>query len=211
MAKSLATLVAERLIHLKVMKFQPNSPFLWSNGWTSPIYCDDRRILSYPKERDFIKLEMSRVVAENFPEADVIAGIAINAICHGLLVAHQLSLPFVYVYPRPKDHGLENQIEGDVRPNQKVVIIENQINIGVNTMRVIEALRASGCKVLGIVTLLDYELQEAADRLEYAGVPKVALTTFSDIVQTAKEQHYFSDEDIRILNEWHSRPKKWSK
>ena len=209
--KSLEKIVAERLVALKAIKLQPISPFKWGNGWDSPIYCDDRRSLSYPKERDFLKLELSRIVAEQFPETDVIAGIATNAIAHGVLVAHQLSLPFVYVYPEPKDHGLENQIEGDLRPQKNVVIIENQVAVADVSLRVIEALRSNGCNVLGVVTVLDYELEIGHNTLKEAGVPLVALTNFSTVLETAAEKHCISKQDLAMLNEWHKNPAKWKK
>ncbi|MCR5505293.1 MAG: orotate phosphoribosyltransferase [Elusimicrobiaceae bacterium] len=209
--KTLEKIVAERLVALKAIKLQPISPFKWGNGWNSPIYCDDRRGLSYPKERDFLKLELSRIVAEQFPETDVIAGIATNAIAHGVLVAHQLSLPFVYVYSSPKDHGLENQIEGDLRPKQNVVVIENQVAIADSSIRVIEALRNNGCNVLGVVTILDYELEVGHNALKEAGVPLVALTTFSAVIETAAETGYISKQDVKMLNDWHKHPAKWKK
>ena len=209
--KTLEKIVAERLVALKAIKLQPISPFKWGNGWNSPIYCDDRRSLSYPKERDFIKLEMSCIVAEQFPETDVIAGIATNAIAHGVLVAHQLSLPFVYVYPSPKDHGLENQIEGDLRPKENVVVIENQVAIADVSVKVIEALRNNGCNVLGVVTILDYELEVGHKALKKAGVPLVPLTNFSSVIETAAEMKYISKQDLKMLNEWHQNPAKWKK
>ncbi len=209
--KTLEKIVAERLVGLKAIKLQPISPFKWGNGWNSPIYCDDRRSLSYPKERDFLKLELSRIVAEQFPETDVIAGIATNAIAHGVLVAHQLSLPFVYVYPSPKDHGLENQIEGDLRPKQNVVVIENQVAIADVSLKVIEALRNNGCNVLGLVTILDYELEIGHKGLKKAGVPLVPLTNFSSVIETAAEMKYISEKDLQMLNDWHKNPAKWKK
>lgn len=209
--KSLEKLVAERLLALKAIKLQPMSPFKWGNGWDSPIYCDDRKILSYPKERDFMKLELSRVVAETFPKVDVIAGIAVNAIAHGVLIAHQLSLPFVYVHPFPKDHGLENQIEGDLRPHQNVVILENQVAIGDNCQKVIEALRSNGCNVLGVVTILDYELELGHQVLADAKVPLVPLTNFTTLIETALELGYIPKETAKLLNTWHSNPAKWRK
>lgn len=209
--KTLEKLVAERLLALKAIKLQPMSPFKWGNGWNSPIYCDDRKILSYPKERDFLKLEMSRVVAETFPKVDVIAGIAVNAVAHGVLVAHQLSLPFVYVHPFPKDHGLENQIEGDLRPHQNVVIIENQVAIGDNCQKVIEAIRNNGCNVLGVVTILDYELALGQQVLNEANVPLVPLTNYSTLMDTARELGYISLETAKLLDRWHNAPEKWTK
>ena len=209
--KTLEKIVAERLVALKAIKLQPISPFKWGNGWNSPIYCDDRRSLSYPKERDFIKLELSRIVAEQFPETDVIAGIATTASAHGGLVAPQLSLPFDYVYPSPKDHGLENQIEGDLRPKQNVVVIENQVAIADVSYKVIEALRNNGCNVLGVVTILDYELEVGHKLLKKAGVPLVPLTNFSSVIETAAEMKCISKKDLQMLNEWHKNPAKWKK
>ena len=209
--KTLEKIVAERLVALKAIKLQPISPFKWGNGWNSPIYCDDRRSLSYPKERNFLKLELSRIIAEQFPETDVIAGIATNAIAHGVLVAHQLSLPFVYVYPSPKDHGLENQIEGDLRPKQNVVVIENQVAIADVSLKVIEALRNNGCNVLGVVTILDYELEVGHKVLKKAGVPLVSLTNFTSVIETAAEMKCISKQDLKMLNEWHTNPAKWKK
>lgn len=209
--KSLEKIVAERLLALKAIKLQPNSPFKWGNGWQSPIYCDDRKILSYPKERDFMKLEMSRVVAETFPKVDVIAGIATNAIAQGVLVAHQLSLPFVFVHPFPKDHGLENQIEGDLRPHQNVVIIENQVAIGDNAQKVIEVIRNNGCNVLGVVSMFNYELELGKQVLAAEEVPLVALTSFSCVLNTAKELGYIPMETAKLLEKWHKDPENWKK
>ena len=163
--KVLQEMAARRLLQLKAIKFQPKNPFVWSNGWNSPMYCDDRKVLSYPKMRDFIRLELARVIAEMYPDVDIIAGVATNAIAHGVLVAEQLSLPFVYVHPQPKDHGLENQIEGDLRPRQSVVIVENQVNTGENIIKVVEAIRNNGCQVLGVVTIFDYGFSTTRKKL----------------------------------------------
>ena len=158
----LQNLTAIKMLQLKAFKFQLNNPFKWGNGWCAPLYCDDRKILSYPKIRNFVRIELARVIAEMYPDADVIAGVATNAIAHGVLVAEQLGLPFVYVHPTPKDHGLENQIEGDLRPRQSVVIVENQVNIGSNCLKVAKVLRENGCKVLGVVTIFDYGFRRAS-------------------------------------------------
>lgn len=152
----LQNLTAIKMLQLKAFKFQLSNPFKWANGWFAPLYCDDRKILSYPKIRNFVRIELARTIAEMYPEADVIAGVATNAIAHGVLVAEQLGLPFVYVHPTPKDHGLENQIEGDLMPRQSVVIVENQVNVGSNCLKVVKALEDNGCRVLGIVTIFDY-------------------------------------------------------
>lgn len=205
-ANNLETLVIDRLLKLKVFKRQSVSPFLWANGWKSPIYCDDKKILSYPKERDFFKLEVSRVLMENFPDADVVAAVATNAIAQGVLVAEQLNLPFVYVYPRPKDHGLENQIEGDVLPGQKVVVIENQVNLGVHAIQAVEALRMSGCKVLGVLTILDYEIPSSRKLFAKSDVKLVAMATFSQVLDAAKAIGQVSSIEYDEIKKWHNNP-----
>ena len=209
--KVLREMTAVRLLQLKAIKFQPKNPFVWANGWTSPMYCDDRKILSYPKMRDFIRLELARVVSEMYPDADIIAGVATNAIAHGVLVAEQLSLPFVYVHPHPKDHGLENQIEGDLRPRQSVVIVENQINEGVNCSKVVEAIRNNGCKVLGVVTIFNYDLESAKRRLDDIDVDVTALTDFETVMRHAAAMGIVDGEQKQTVEAWQQNPENWSK
>ena len=209
--KVLQEMTAVRLLQLKAIKFQPKNPFVWANGWTSPMYCDDRKVLSYPKMRDFIRLELARVIAEMYPDADIIAGVAPNAIAHGVLVAEQLSLPFVYVHPRPKDHGLENQIEGDLRPRQSVVILENQVNIGVNCTKVIEAIRNNGCKVLGVVTIFDYDFAATKRKFEKLDVTLTALTNFETVLRHAAAMDIINEEQQSIITNWQHNPAKWEK
>ena len=209
--KVLQEMTAVRLLQLKAIKFQPKNPFMWANGWTAPMYCDDRKILSYPKMRDFIRLELARVIAEMYPDADIIAGVAINAIAHGVLVAEQLSLPFVYVHPQPKDHGLENQIEGDLRPRQSVVIVENQINVGTNCAKVIEAIRNNGCKVLGVVTIFDYGFSTTKRKLEKMDVSLTALTNFETVLRHASAMGFIDEEQQSIIENWQHNPAKWEK
>ena len=207
----LQNLTAIKMLQLKAFKFQINNPFKWANGWHAPLYCDDRKILSYPKIRDFIRIELARIIAEMYPDADVIAGVATNAIAHGILVAEQLSLPFVYVHPTPKDHGLENQIEGDLRPRQSVVIIENQVNVGSNCLKVAEALRNNGCKVLGIVTLFDYGFPSTYRKLEKAGIDLIALTNLDTVLHHAENMGIITAEESKELHAWQHKPSKWTK
>lgn len=204
-------LVAKKLLQLKTFRVQANNPFVWVNGWKSPVYFDDRKIFSYTYMRNFIKLELARTVAERFPDADVIAGVAINAIAHGVLVAEQLALPYIYVHPTPKDHGLENQIEGDLRPRQRVVIIENQVNLGHNIQKVIDAVRNNGCTVEAVVALFDYQMAASKRMLTEEDVPLVALTNFESVVAQAETDSVFSEEDIATLRAWHKNPAKWKK
>ena len=204
-------MTAIKMLQLKAFKFQLNNPFVWANGWSAPLYCDDRKILSYPKMRDFIRLELARTIAELYPDADVIAGIATNAIAHGVLVAEQLSLPFVYVHPTPKNHGLENQMEGDLRPRQSVVIVENQVNAGNNCAKVVEALRNNGCNVLGIVTIFDYEFSATQRKLAKLGVDLTALTNLDTVLHHAQYTGVISEEESAIIKDWQQHPSKWNK
>jgi orotate phosphoribosyltransferase len=207
----LQNLTAIKMLQLKAFKFQLQNPFVWANGWSAPMYCDDRKILSYPKMRDFVRLELSRTIAELYPDTDVVAGIATNAIAHGVLVAEQLSLPFVYVHPTPKDHGLENQIEGDLRPRQNVVIVENQVNAGNNCVKVVEAIRNNGCKVLGIVTIFDYEFPTTQRKLSKLGVDLTSLTNMDTVLHHASHLGMINPEDEAAIKDWQKHPSNWNK
>lgn len=209
--KILRELTAVRLLQMRAIKFQPKNPFLWGNGWSAPMYCDDRKVLSYPKMRDFVRLELARVISEMYPDADVVAGVAINAIAHGVLVAEQLSLPFVYVHPTPKDHGLENQIEGDLRPRQSVVVVENQVNTGENILKVVEVLRNNGCKVLGVVTIFDYAFPSTRKKLEEMDVTLIPLTDFETVLRHAAAMDMVDEEQRKSIAKWQSNPAKWKK
>ena len=209
--KVLQEMTAVRLLQLKAIKFQPKNPFVWANGWNAPMYCDDRKVLSYPKMRDFIRLELARVIAEMYPDADIIAGVATNAIAHGVLVAQQLSMPFVYVHPQPKDHGLENQIEGDLRPRQSVVIVENQVNTGENILKVVEAIRNNGCKVLGVVTIFDYCFAATKRKLDKIDVSLTSLTNIETVLRHAFAMDLMDEEQKQIIEQWQHNPAKWEK
>ena len=209
--KVLQEMTAVRLLQLKAIKFQPKNPFVWANGWNAPMYCDDRKVLSYPKMRDFIRLELARVIAEMYPDADIIAGVATNAIAHGVLVAQQLSMPFVYVHPQPKDHGLENQIEGDLRPRQSVVVVENQVNTGENILKVVEAIRNNGCKVLGVVTIFDYCFAATKRKLDKIDVSLTSLTNIETVLRHAFAMDLIDEEQKQIIEQWQHNPAKWEK
>ena len=209
--KILRELTAVRLLQMRAIKFQPKNPFLWGNGWSAPMYCDDRKVLSYPKMRDFVRLELARVISEMYPDADVVAGVAINAIAHGVLVAEQLSLPFVYVHPTPKNHGLENQIEGDLRPRQSVVVVENQVNTGENIIKVVEVLRNNGCKVLGLVTIFDYAFPATRKKLEEMDITLTPLTDFETVLRHAAAMEMIDEDQRKSIAKWQSNPAKWKK
>lgn len=208
--KKLDTLLAQKLMQINAIKLQPDSPFAWATGWQSPIYTDLRMTLSYPEVRNLIKVEMARLIMENYGEADVIAGIATGAIAHGALVADSLAMPFVYVRSTPKDHGLENLIEGDIKPGQKVVLIEDQLSTGNNCMKCLNTVREAGGIVLGVVVIYDYRFAPAAKLLRRAKLPIVTLTNFDTMLDVAINEEMISDADADILRQWHSDPESWT-
>ncbi len=207
----LEELVAAKLLRVKAIKIQPKMPFTWVTGWRSPIYCDNRKILSYPHIRNLIGVEMAHTIAEKYPEAEVIASVATNAIAIGVLVANALGLPFIYVHPTPKTHGFENQIEGDLRPHQKIVLIEDQVSIGDNCLKVVEALRKNTGDVLGVISIFHYQLSDTIKKFEKAGVPCEGLCAFEAAIRQAQETGYLSPEDAKVLYAWHKDPTNWKK
>jgi len=201
---------AARLLQVNAIKLQPNDPFTWASGWKSPFYCDNRRTLSFPQLRSFIKLELAHAVLEHFPQADVVAGVATGAIAQGALVADALQLPFVYVRSKPKDHGLENLIEGDLKAGQKVVVIEDLISTGGSSLKAVEAIRKAGCEVVGMVAAYTYGFAVAEDAFKAADVKLVTLTDYEHVVQKAVETGYIAKEDVVLLNEWRLNPAEWN-
>ena len=202
---------ASKLLDVKAIKLQPNNPFTWASGWKSPFYCDNRKTLSYPQLRDFVKLELCHAILENFPEADAVAGVATGAIAQGALVADELSLPFVYVRSKPKDHGLENLIEGDLQTGAKVVVVEDLISTGGSSLKAVEALRRHGCEVVGMVASYTYGFPVAEKAFSEAGVKLVTLTDYENVVAQAVETGYIGKEDVEVLNTWRSNPAEWNK
>ena len=200
---------AARLLQVNAIKLQPNDPFTWASGWKSPFYCDNRRTLSFPQLRSFIKLELTHAVLEHFPQADAVAGVATGAIAQGALVADALQLPFVYVRSKPKDHGLENLIEGDLKAGQKVVVIEDLISTGGSSLKAVEAIRKAGCEVVGMVAAYTYGFAVAEDAFKAADVKLVTLTDYEHAVQKAVETGYIAKEDVVLLNEWRLNPAEW--
>ena len=208
--KILDTLLAEKLMQISAIKLQPDSPFAWASGWQSPIYTDLRMTLSYPDVRNLIKVEMARLIMEHFGEAEVIAGIATGAIAHGALVADSLAMPFVYVRSTPKDHGLENLIEGDIKPGQKVVLIEDQLSTGNNCMKCLNAIQEAGGIVLGAVVIFDYQFSRAAKALKRAKLPVITLTDFETMLDVAIDKNQLTPADVETLQQWHNDPENWT-
>jgi len=207
--KTLEKSVAEKLLKIKAVKLQPNNPFVWASGWNSPIYCDNRKTLSYPQIRSYIKIELARLILEMYPEVEVIAGVATGAIAQAALVADILGLPFVYIRPTPKDHGLENMIEGDLRPKQKVVVIEDLISTGGSSLKAVEAIRNDGSEVLGMVAIFTYGFPVADQKFKKAKVKLTTLCTYDAVLSEALSTNYISVDDIETLQEWRQNPSTW--
>lgn len=208
--KTLEKSVAEKLLKIKAIKLQPNNPFIWASGWKSPIYCDNRKTLSYPQIRNYIKIELTRLILEMYPEVEVIAGVATGAIAQGALVADALGLPFVYVRPTPKDHGLENMIEGDLRPKQKVVVIEDLISTGGSSLKAVEAIRNDGSEVLGMIAIFTYGFPVAEQKFKQAKVKLTTLCNYDAVLAHALSIKYISANDIATLQEWRKNPSVWN-
>ena len=192
--KNLERLFAEKLLKIKAIKLQPANPFTWASGWKSPFYCDNRKTLSYPSLRNFVKIEITRLILERFGQVD-----AIDA----------LNLPFVYVRSTPKDHGLENLIEGELRPGMKVVVVEDLISTGGSSLKAVEAIRRDGCEVIGMVAAYTYGFPVAEEAFKNAKVTLVTLTNYEAVLDVALRTGYIEEEDIQTLNEWRKDPAHW--
>ncbi|MCR5779698.1 MAG: orotate phosphoribosyltransferase [Bacteroidaceae bacterium] len=208
--KTLEKIFANKLLKVKAIKLQPANPFTWASGWKSPFYCDNRKTLSYPDLRSFVKIETARIIMERFPEVDAIAGVATGAIPQGALVADTLSLPFVYVRSKPKDHGLENLIEGELRPGMKVVVVEDLISTGGSSLKAVEAIRNNACDVIGMVAAYTYGFDVAKKAFKEAGVELVTLTNYEAVVAEALATDYIRESDVEVLNEWRRDPAHWN-
>ncbi len=207
--KSIENLVAEELLRVRAIKVQPSNPFTWASGWKSPIYCDNRKTLSYPDVRTLIKIEIARIIRETYGNVDVIAGVATGAIAQGAMVAEELGLPFVYVRSSPKDHGLENLIEGDLKPGQKVVVVEDLISTGGSSLKAVEAIRKDGCEVAGMVAIFTYGFPIAQEKFREAGVELTTLSNYEAVLSHLVETNYISEEERATLQEWRKDPANW--
>lgn len=208
--KKLDILLAEKLLKISAIKLQPENPFTWASGWNSPIYTDNRKTLSYPAIRSFIKVELSRLIAENFEDAEVVAGVATGAIAQGALVADSLGLPYVYVRSSPKDHGLENLIEGNIKPGQKVVIVEDLISTGGSSLKAAQAVRNAGGEVVGMVAIFSYEFPVAKEAFAKAGIKLVTISGYSSMLEAALKINYIKESDIETLQLWREDPANWA-
>jgi orotate phosphoribosyltransferase len=207
--KTLEKIFAGKLLKVKAIKLQPTNPFTWASGWKSPFYCDNRKTLSYPELRTFVKTETARIIMERFPEVEAIAGVATGAIPQGALVADVLALPFVYVRSKPKDHGLENLIEGELRPGMKVVVVEDLISTGGSSLKAVEAIRNNACDVIGMVAAYTYGFDVARKAFQDAGVELITLTNYEAVVAEALATGYIRETDVETLNQWRRDPAHW--
>ena len=208
---TLETIFAAKLLDVKAIKLQPNAPFTWASGWKSPFYCDNRKTLSFPTLRSCVKIELARLVMEQFPEANAVAGVATGAIAQGALVADELGLPFAYVRSKPKDHGLANLIEGELPVGAKVVVVEDLISTGGSSLKAVEALRNAGFEVVGMVASYTYGFDVAKQAFEEAKVQLLTLTNYEAVLEAALQTGYISKDQIPTLNEWRSNPSEWRK
>lgn len=203
-------LLAEKLLHISAIKLQPESPFVWASGWNSPIYTDNRIILSYPDVRNFVKVELARTILENYPEANAIAGVATGAIAIGAIVADSLGLPYVYVRNTPKDHGLENMIEGNLKPGSKVVIVEDIVSTAASSLKAVDAVQMAGCDVVGMTCLFNFQFPEAVKRISDANLSMAPLLTYSKMLEVASEIDYISPAELETLRQWREDPAAWT-
>jgi orotate phosphoribosyltransferase len=203
--------VAEKLLQVNAVKLNPKEPFTWASGWKSPIYCDNRKLLGYPYVRDFIKSEMCNVIFEKFPDAELLAGVATAGIAWGAMAADQLKLPYIYVRPKPKEHGLGNQIEGYYEQGMKTIIIEDLISTGKSSLQVVDVIRNAGLEVMGMVSIFTYGFEAAATACSAAGVPTVSLTNYPTLIELAIEKGTIDPEDQNTLLNWSKNPSEWGR
>ena len=208
---TLESIFAAKLLNVKAIKLQPANPFTWASGWKSPFYCDNRKTLSFPDLRTFVKVELTRTILENFPEAEAVAGVATGAIAQGALVADALGLPFAYVRSKAKDHGMANLIEGELQPGTKVVVVEDLISTGGSSLKAVEALRAAGYEVVGMVASYTYGFPVAEEAFKAANVELTTLTNYEAVVEVALGTGYIKQEHVAMLHEWRANPSEWGK
>ncbi len=209
--KDKALKIADFLLKIKAVKLNPSEPFIWSSGWHSPIYCDNRKTLSFPSIRTAIRQTFSEQIKQEFGSVDVIAGVATGGIAIGALVAEEMGLPFIYVRSSAKGHGLGNQIEGEYHSGQRVVVIEDLISTGGSSLKAVEALREAKCNVLGLAAIFSYGFKLAEDNFETAKCPYFTLSNYDLLIEQAVRENYISEKDLESLNRWKINPENWKK
>jgi len=201
--------IAEKLLQVEAVRLNLKEPFTWASGWKSPIYCDNRRILSFPFIRDYIKSELCNVVFEKFPDAELLAGVATAGIAWGAMIADQLKLPYIYVRPKPKEHGLGNQVEGYYKHGQKAVVIEDLVSTGKSSLQVVDVLKNAGVEVVGMVSIFTYDFPVAAEAFKIAGLKYQPLTSYPALIQLAIEKGIVSSNEQEVLLKWRNDPANW--
>ena len=207
--KESAHKVAELLLQIKAIKLQSANPFIWASGWKSPIYCDNRKALSYPPVRTYIRQQFVDAIKEHYPTAEVVVGVATGGIAHGALVAEALGLPFAYVRSAAKGHGLENLIEGDLKPGQQVVVIEDLVSTGGSSLKAVEELRKSGCNVLGMLAIFSYGFDTAIQNFKTSKCKLITLSDYNTLIDAALNTKFISEKEVDSLNKWRENPSEW--
>lgn len=209
--ESIQVEVTKKLLGINTIKIQPENPFTWASGWKSPIYCDNRKILSYPETRTYIRDRFVDVIKEKYPDAEVIAGVATGAIAIGALVAEVLGLPFIYVRSKPKGHGLENLIEGDLEPNKKVVVVEDLVSTGISSLKAAEAVNNFGGNVIGMVSIFTYNFPLAQENFKKAGIELTSLSQYKTLIDYAAKSGEVTEDQVKTLMDWRENPDTWGK
>ena len=209
--ESIEKIVAKQLLDIKAVKLNVENPFTWASGWKSPIYCDNRKVLSYPAARKVVYEAFVEIIKENFKDVDVIAGVATGAIAYGMMVAEVLGKPFVYVRPKPKDHGTGAQVEGDLPQGARVVVVEDLISTGGSSLAAVDALQKCGAIVLGMVAIFTYNFIKSIRAFENANVELHTLSHYEALLEQAVEENYIKAEDMKVLKEWRINPEIWGK
>ena len=200
---------AEKLLQIKALQINLQKPYTWASGWNSPVYCDNRKVLSYPYVRDFVKSELANMVLDKFPDAEVIAGVATAGIAHGVMAADLLKLPFIYVRAKPKEHGMGNQIEGVLQPGQKVVVVEDLVSTGKSSLQVVDVLREQGAEVLGMCALFTYGFPVADEAFKQAGLPLHTISNYQALMEVCEDQKLIAPEQKDTLGQWRIDPANW--
>jgi len=208
--KDIANSTAEQLLKIKAIKLQPTNPFTWASGWKSPIYCDNRITLSYPAIRNFLKINMAKVIEEKYGKPDVIAGVATGAIAIGVLIAQELGIPFVYVRPEPKKHGRKNQIEGYLESGSNVIVVEDLISTGKSSLAAVNALKEENVNVKGMMAIFTYGFDVATENFKEANIDLTTLSDYSSLLEQAIIDNYIVSKELSLLQEWKKNPADWS-
>ena len=203
--------LASMLLEIGAVKLSPHQPFTWASGWLSPIYCDNRLVLSYPKIRNFIKTSFCELVHTQFPATEIIAGVATAGVPHGMLLADALDLPFIYIRPKPKEHGMTNLIEGKIQSNAKVLVVEDLISTGGSSIKAAKAITASGMSVIGMVSIFNYGFEIAQTAMKDANIDLISLCDYQSLLVEAIDKDYVAEDEMASLQEWRQYPEKWKK